>query len=1080
MQINVNWCIPSDLSSIPEERSATKLEIEENTFSTGGQGNVYEIISINGKKVSGLLAKHFPRFPSNLKSLVETIRINKDKYQIDKCSALTTLPLFLFEGTLNQKSCQGYVMRRVHGKPFKDIIEKEINTYINLPFETRLSFCYQFVEAMHILHSLTIVHADINAENLLVDMNRGMLYVIDLDGGAVAKEEAAPVVIGKMDSEWLAHEIWVDLKNNKSPKSNINVKIYSDFWSTTCGIHYLLFGVGPFFFIAEQPDKTRYLNNNEWPQLQKMQGIKINNQHIFNYYKNAYDKASFLQEYFKSSVQKGYLNTGMRLTPYLWLNALKPHMQPFQPKQAHQIPKTAITPVVQTTPISVVPNIPARKRRNKFIAAGVGILALFIIVSIIVSNVGRKNDKHSQPTVSKVEMSDKQIRKKPEETPDPIDSSVAVVFPLRPDSARDVWVTSYYDYGDNFGVNDKKLQVGGWGDWYYSLLEFRLDRHPNDVKRVLLELYCYPRGDKSLATEMYLDRLLAPWDEDASWRAQPDAATVAVLAAPTHINDWYRVDITELYRGWITGTYPNYGVRLRPLYNNNRFNVFYSTEYSQNPDLRPRLVIEPAWQAISPPGQTTATQKLEEQNIPQERKEFHTALLQSYNYPAYYIKQKNFLGELTMISSDMDKKDATFRIVSGLADDEYISFESVKYPKHYLRHQYSRIELQKYRDEQSFKVDATFKLVPGLVDSTFFSFQSYNYPEYFIRHKDFLLYIDKVDDNLSRKDSTFIMMPPLPSEIFAQIMKRVQTDEEKKVNKSLSAHYYHRAKLETHTDSKAEQSSPTQIETNKTTVQEMANQNTILSEDEVKAAIEKWVNLRNKKGSIDEIMQLYADKLDFQDKGYVTKDFVKQNMIDFQKMWSDVEYKFVSPIKVSSGNADDKKTAKFTLHKISRNDQVTAESDMQLNFTLYKQENSIVIIKENLTEKKIVTKISYQLRKLSKRLQKGTHITIITGRGQPTVFYTKLEQVSSDTLKIYMHHRFDEGGFGSLNDLISCEWSSSALSFVGVWDKKKNMQIYLKPEYDSSGYIKSFDGYIEGGRNNSRFELGLYPNLLSF
>ena len=79
-----------------------------------------------------------------------------------------------------------------------------------------------------------------------------------------------------------------------------------------------------------------------------------------------------------------------------------------------------------------------------------------------------------------------------------------------------------------------------------------------------------------------------------------------------------------------------------------------------------------------------------------------------------------------------------------------------------------------------------------------------------------------------------------------------------------------------------------------------------------------------------------------------------------------------------------------------------------------------------------------------------------------------------------MHHRFDEGGFGSLNDLISCEWSSSALSFVGVWDKKKNMQIYLKPEYDSSGYIKSFDGYIEGGRNNSRFELGLYPNLLSF
>lgn len=985
MQINVNWCTPSDLSSIPEEISATKLEIGENTFFTGGQGNVYEIISINGKKVSGLLAKHFPRFPSNLKSLVETIRINKDKYQIDKCSALTTLPLFLFEGTLNQKSCQGYVMRRVHGKPFKDIIENEIDTYIDLPFETRLSFCYQFVEAMHILHSLTIVHADINAENLLVDMNRGMLYVIDLDGGAVAKEEAAPVVIGKMDSEWLAPEIWVDLKNNKSPKSNINVKIYSDFWSTTCGIHYLLFGVGPFFFIAEQPDKTRYLNNNEWPQLQKMQGIKIKNQHIFNYYKNAYDKASFLQEYFKSSVQKGYLNTEMRLTPYLWLNALKPHMQPCPPKQAHQIPKTAITPVVQTTPIPVVPNIPARKRRNKFIAAGVGILALFIIVSIIVSNVGRKNAKHSQSKVSKVETSDKQIRKKPEETPDPIDSSVAVVFPLMPNSARDVWVTSYYDYGDNFGVNDKKLQVGGWGDWYYSLLEFSLDKHPNDVKRVLLELYCYPRGDESLATEMYLDRLLAPWNEDASWRSQPDAATVAVLAAPTHINDWYRVDITELYRGWITGTYPNYGVRLRPLYNNNRFNVFYSTEYSQNQALRPRLVIEPARHAISTPEQSTV-QSLVTINISGEwegkidNKPAKLSITQSGN---------NLSGNIVY--------DNVKEYLSGEINNNQIDLRGTGYEA---------------KGVTGFSLDTFY----GTISSQDGDFIRGNYT------------------NEAGNSGTWFV-------------KRVLVTSSPDLTSSVSKK------------------------------EPIVN---LLSEDEVKTFIEKWVNLRNKKGSIDEIMQLYADKVDFQDMGYVTKDFVKQSMIDFQKMWSDVEYKFVYPIKVSSGNTDDGKTAKFTLHKISRNNQVTAESDMNLNFTLYKQENSIVIIKENLTEKKIVTKISYQLRKLSKRLQKGTHITIITGRGQPTVFYTKLEQVSSDTLKIYMHHRFDEGGFGSLNDLISCEWSSSALSFVGVWDKKKNMQIYLKPEYDSSGYIKSFDGYIEGGRNNSRFELGLYPNLLSF
>lgn len=46
---------------------------------------------------------------------------------------------------------------------------------------------------------------------------------------------------------------------------------------------------------------------------------------------------------------------------------------------------------------------PSPKRRNKFIAAGAGIAVLiFIIVSIIVSNVGRKNDKHSQSSLNQI------------------------------------------------------------------------------------------------------------------------------------------------------------------------------------------------------------------------------------------------------------------------------------------------------------------------------------------------------------------------------------------------------------------------------------------------------------------------------------------------------------------------------------------------------------------------------------------------------------------------------------------------------------------------------------------------------
>ena len=42
--------------------------------------------------------------------------------------------------------------------------------------------------------------------------------------------------------------------------------------------------------------------------------------------------------------------------------------------------------------------------------------------------------------------------------------------------------------------------------------------------------------------------------------------------------------------------------------------------------------------------------------------------IQSYNYPDYFIRHRNYLGEITTIVSTLDKKDATFKLVPGLAD----------------------------------------------------------------------------------------------------------------------------------------------------------------------------------------------------------------------------------------------------------------------------------------------------------------------------------------------------------------------------------------------------------------------------
>jgi len=142
--------------------------------------------------------------------------------------------------------------------------------------------------------------------------------------------------------------------------------------------------------------------------------------------------------------------------------------------------------------------------------------------------------------------------------------------------------------------------------------------------------------------------------------------------------------------------------------------------------------------------------------------------LQSFNYPDHFIRHRNRLGEISVVGTDMDRKDATFRIVPGLAENqypslqkEYISLQSVNYPGYYLRHQNYTVKLHKYSDDDLFKKDATFRLIPGLADRTWSSLESLNYPGFCIRHKDFKLNLGKGNGDLFRKDATFkILSPP--------------------------------------------------------------------------------------------------------------------------------------------------------------------------------------------------------------------------------------------------------------------------------------------------------------------------------
>ncbi len=147
--------------------------------------------------------------------------------------------------------------------------------------------------------------------------------------------------------------------------------------------------------------------------------------------------------------------------------------------------------------------------------------------------------------------------------------------------------------------------------------------------------------------------------------------------------------------------------------------------------------------------------------LAQAKKKEQLVSLYSFNFPDAYIRHRDALGFITAISSELDRKDASWYLTPGLADPNHVSFRSVNYPNTYLRHQESRIKQHELEDDDLFRKDATFKRINGLAKGGWISFESLNYPDHFIRHKNSELWIEKSDGTeLFAKDATFQIAAP--------------------------------------------------------------------------------------------------------------------------------------------------------------------------------------------------------------------------------------------------------------------------------------------------------------------------------
>ncbi len=144
-------------------------------------------------------------------------------------------------------------------------------------------------------------------------------------------------------------------------------------------------------------------------------------------------------------------------------------------------------------------------------------------------------------------------------------------------------------------------------DEYRSLIEFDLSSiTQTSVVNATMAIYCYDYIHTSSPT-IYANRITESWTEETvSWITHNDKYTTDDMASQTGQVDigWVTWDITDIVNEWFNPSngINNYGIMLitdyiPPL----NLNFFYSSDYTDDPSLRPKLTLEVSDEAVPEP-----------------------------------------------------------------------------------------------------------------------------------------------------------------------------------------------------------------------------------------------------------------------------------------------------------------------------------------------------------------------------------------------------------------------------------------------------------------------------------------------
>jgi len=89
----------------------------------------------------------------------------------------------------------------------------------------------------------------------------------------------------------------------------------------------------------------------------------------------------------------------------------------------------------------------------------------------------------------------------------------------------------------------------------------------------------------------------------------------------------------------------------------------------------------------------------------------HQVSFESLNYPHHYLRHSSYKGYISRCRSNLDKLDASWTVKSGFGNRscaKTVSFQSANYRTYYLRHQNARVRISRRSFSTLYRLDASW------------------------------------------------------------------------------------------------------------------------------------------------------------------------------------------------------------------------------------------------------------------------------------------------------------------------------------------------------------------------------------